>query len=64
MPAQAELKDLEAVQLQLELLKADNPEVYNKFKDIIKKNRQVGYKNICKLILEEASPKKLKGLED
>ena len=26
MPAQAELKDLEAVQLQLELLKADAPE--------------------------------------
>ena len=64
MPAQADLKDLEAVQLQLELLKADSPEFFLKFKELLKKNRQVGYKNICKLILEETTPRKLKGLED
>ena len=64
MPAVASLKDLEAVQLQLELLKADNEDFYLKFRDLIKKHRQVGYKNICKLILEETTPKKLKGLEN
>lgn len=64
MPAVATLQELEAVQLQLELLKTDNIEFYNKFKDLIKKHRQVGYKNICKLILEEATPKKLKGMEE
>jgi len=63
MPAAADLKDLEAVQLSLELLKGENEACFKKFQDLFKKYRQVGYKNICKMLLEEATPKKLKGLE-
>jgi len=63
MPAAADLKDLEAVQLQLELLKGEVPDAYKKFQDLFKKYRQVGYKNICKMLLEESTPRKLKGLD-
>lgn len=63
MPAAADLKDLEAVNLALELLKGENPDYYKKFQELFKKYRMIGYKNICKLLLDESTPKKLKGVE-
>ncbi|MBA7630953.1 hypothetical protein ES703_38480 [subsurface metagenome] len=63
MPAVASLEDLKAVDEQLKALKEEHPEVYAHFVELFRKNRKIGYKNICKMMLEEATPEKLKGLE-
>ena len=61
MPALASLDDLKEVLARLEELKASHSEAYEAFAGILKKHRKVGYKNICKLLLGEATPEKLKG---
>lgn len=63
MPAIAPLGDLERIANELESLKMKNPEIYKDFVALFKSNRNVGYKNICKLLLGEATPHELKGLE-
>lgn len=63
MPAEVPLEELERVQQELESLKMKAPEIYNDFQQLFKRNRSVGYKNICKMLMDEATPKKLKGLE-
>ena len=62
MPSVASLEELKAVQIDLEQLKIKNAESYGDFAALFKKHRKVGYKNICKMLLEEATPEKLKGL--
>ncbi len=62
MPSVAELSELQAVQADLDQLKAQQPDVYGVFSELFKKHRKVGYKNICKMLLGEATPEKLKGL--
>ena len=61
MPALASLDDLKEVLARLEELKSSHTEGYDAFAAILKKYRKVGYKNICKLLLGEATPEKLKG---
>jgi hypothetical protein len=61
MPALASLDDLKEVLARLEELKASHAEAYDAFSVILKKHRKVGYKNICKLLLGETTPEKLKG---
>jgi hypothetical protein len=56
MPAIASLGDLRAA--QAELLAAKD---INELKKVFKKYRRIGWKNICKLWLEESTPEKLKG---
>ena len=56
MPAIASLEDLRAA--QEELLKTKDIE---ELKRVFKKWRNIGWKNICKLWLEESTPEKLKG---
>jgi hypothetical protein len=56
MPAIAPIEDLRA--LQKELLGAKD---INELKKIFKKWRRIGWKNICKLWLEERTPEQLKG---
>jgi hypothetical protein len=63
MPAIASLEDLSAVNGEVKQLKTAYPQAYSSFCALFKRYRKVGYKNICKLILEEATPEKLKGLE-
>lgn len=63
MPAEVPLEELERVQQELESLKMKGPEMYDDFMQLFKRNRSVGYKNICKMLMDEATPKKLKGLE-
>jgi hypothetical protein len=63
MPSVASIEDLRAVQADLEILKANSPEIYEQVAAVFKKHRKVGYKNICKMFLGEATPEKLKGLE-
>lgn len=61
MPALASLDDLKQVLARLEELKQAQPDAYEAFAAILRKHRSVGYKNICKLLLGEATPEKLKG---
>ncbi len=56
MPAIASLEDLRAA--QKDLLEARG---LNELKATFKRWRNIGWKNICKLWLEESTPEKLKG---
>jgi hypothetical protein len=56
MPAIASLEDLKAA--QRDLLEAKD---LDELKRVFKKWRRIGWKNICKLCLEESTPEKLKG---
>jgi len=61
MPALASLEDLKDVLAGLDELKAAHPDAYEALAGVLRKYRKVGYKNICKLLLGEATPEKLKG---
>ncbi len=61
MPALASLDDLKEVLTRLEKLKDEFPQAYDAFSQLLRAYRRVGYKNICKLLLGEATPEKLKG---
>jgi hypothetical protein len=56
MPAIAPIEDLRTA--QKELLETTD---INELKKVFKKYRRIGWKNICKLWLEESTPEKLKG---
>ena len=61
MPALATLEELKDVETSLSTLKENYPEAYEAFSVMFKNYRKVGYKNICKLLLGEVTPEKLKG---
>lgn len=63
MPAVASLEELKAVEEQLGQLKAGYPEAYVEVVELFRRHRKVGYKNICKMMMGEATAEKLKGLE-
>jgi hypothetical protein len=56
MPAIASLEDLKAAQKDLQEAKD-----LNELRTAFKKWRKIGWKNICKLWLEERTPERLKG---
>jgi hypothetical protein len=62
MPAIATLEELKAVQAALHNLKEDFPEAYERFSTFFRENRRIGFKNIIKLMIGEATPEKLKGV--
>ena len=59
MPAIASLEELKAA--QKDLLEAKD---LNELKAVFKKWRRIGWKNVCKLWLEERTPEELKGEGD
>ena len=61
MPAMANLEDLKEVLSRLEGVKGRFPEAYEELSRVFRDWRKVGYKNICKLLLGESTPEKLKG---
>ena len=63
MPAVATLEELVAVDDQLRALKAEHPAAHAQVVELFRRHRSVGYKNICKLMMGEATPEKLKGIE-
>jgi len=63
MPAFASLEELTEVNMKLQELEQNHPEAYKEFAQLFKSSRKVGYKNICKMLLREATPKELKGLD-
>ena len=62
MPAVASLEELQAAQNDLNQLKEKFPEAYTGFSALFRQHRSIGYKNICKMLLGEATPEKLKGI--
>jgi hypothetical protein len=56
MPAIASLEDLKAA--QKDLLEARD---VGELKAVFKKCRKIGWKNVCKLWLQERTPEQLKG---
>ena len=63
MPAVASLEELNSVNEQLAALKEKHPAAYADFVELFRRNRRIGYKNISKLMMGEATPEKLKGVE-
>ena len=63
MPAIATLEELKAVDAALKKLKEEYPDAYEKFTQLFKDTRKIGYKNICKLLIGEVTPEKLKGID-
>ncbi len=61
MPALASLEELKEVDELARAFRGAHPEAFRELSAFIKKYRKVGYKNIVKLLLEEATPEKLKG---
>ncbi|HEQ71057.1 MAG TPA: hypothetical protein ENN69_01080 [Spirochaetia bacterium] len=61
MPAIASLEELKAVEQDLTALRNEQPAAYDAISKLLKNHRKVGYKNICKMLLGEATPEKLKG---
>jgi len=59
MPAIASLEDLKAAQRDLQEAKD-----MDQLKAVFKKWRKIGWKNICKLWLQERTPEQLKGERD
>ncbi len=60
MPVLASLEDLRQVEQQLAGLKSRHPEAYGDFVALLGGLRRVGYRNICRLMLGETTPEKLK----
>ncbi len=63
MPAEAPLEDLQRVKQELQSLEMKYPEAYDEVVELFKRNRSVGYKNMCKLLMGETTPEELKGLD-
>jgi hypothetical protein len=61
MPAVAPIEELREVDARLKQFQATFPEAYQALVDLLKKYRTVGYKNIARLLMNEATPEKLKG---
>jgi hypothetical protein len=64
MPAVAPLEDLERADEELQSLEMKFPDAYADFADFFDRNRSLGYKNLCKLLMGEQTPRELKGLDD
>jgi hypothetical protein len=68
MAAIASLEDLKEVLKDLNALKKADPKAYEKWVELLKKHRMVGYKNIAKLAMgmtpEKLKEAKSKGKED
>ena len=63
MPAVCSLEELKSLNAAIAEFRKQHPEANTDLKDLLKINRKLGYKNICKLILGETTPEKLKGEE-
>jgi len=63
MPAIASLEELAAAGAALAELRQRYPEAYADFVELFRRHRHIGYKNISRLMMGEATPEKLKGTE-
>jgi len=61
MPALASLEELKEADAKVKEFQTAYPEAYLAVAELLKKYRKIGYKNVAKLLLNEATPEKLKG---
>jgi hypothetical protein len=64
MPAAAPLEELERANEELQSLEMKFPDAYEDFAEFFRRNRSLGYNNLCKMLMGEQTPKQLKGLDD
>lgn len=64
MPATVPLEDLERANEELQSLEMKFPEAYEDFTEFFQRNRSLGYKNLCKMLMGEQTPKELKGIDE
>ena len=60
MPAKASLEELKEIKAKLDEIKAQHSEGYNAIKELLASKRSVGYKNIAKMLIGDATPEQLK----
>ncbi|MBO06492.1 MAG: hypothetical protein CMI58_05620 [Parcubacteria group bacterium] len=60
MRTNVDLEVLNRVHQELKSLETKCPCMYNEFAQFIRKNRDAGYRNICRMWIGEATPEKLK----
>jgi hypothetical protein len=61
MPAVAPIEELREVEARVKEYQGKFPDAYLALADLLRKYRRVGYKNIARLLMNEATPEKLKG---
>lgn len=64
MPAAVPLEELERAHEELQSLEMKFPEAYDDFAEFFRRNRSMGYNNLCKLLMGERTPKELKGIDE
>lgn len=64
MTSVAPLEDLKRAHQELEALEMKFPDAYEDFAEFFRRNRSLGYKNLCRLLMREQTPEQLKGVED
>ncbi len=64
MPAAAPLEELERANEELQSLEMKFPDAYEDFAEFFRRNRSLGYNNLCKMLMGEQTPKQLKGIAD
>jgi hypothetical protein len=64
MPAAAPLEDLERAHEELQSLQMKFPDAFEDFSEFFRRNRSVGYNNLCKMLMGEQTPKELKGIDE
>ena len=57
------MEELKAAAADLDAVRARFPAAYDMVVEVFKQHRKIGYKNIYRLMMGEATPEKLKGLE-
>lgn len=64
MSSTVPLEKLRRAQQELQALEMKFPDAYEDFDEFFDRNRALGYKNLCRLLMREQTPKELKGVED
>lgn len=64
MTAAASLEDLERAHQELQSLEMKDPDAYEDFAEFFRRNRSLGYNNLCKMLMGEQTPRELKGLDE
>ena len=64
MPSSVPLDDLEHAKHELEALQMKYPDAYQEFADFFRENRGLGYKNLIRMLMDEQTPKEIKGIDE
>ncbi|MDX1744548.1 MAG: hypothetical protein R3324_01310 [Halobacteriales archaeon] len=64
MPAAVPLEELERANEELQSLEMKFPEAYEDIAEFFRRNRSMGYNNLCKMLMGERTPKQLKGIDE